>query len=213
MKRFQIFLNTLFLLVISMQGFTQVEVILSINQPPEFGFEIINQDTTIVRGDSITLGTDLIVFGGSGDYLYSWSSGVTLNDSTVINPIAFPDDSTTYVLTVIDANGCSFAIDYKVNVRMYPVNVPSVKLQNQFLTAKLFPNPNDGKFKIELTGEPQDEINLYIIDSSGRTIQKKVVNNFIGQHAEAFELELSSGIYTLLIDSEVQRLQRQFIIQ
>ena len=48
----------------------QTVVTLNVNQPPEFGFEITSTDTTIVRGDSITLGKDLTVFGGSGESTY-----------------------------------------------------------------------------------------------------------------------------------------------
>ena len=45
--------------------FAQKVITLSINQPPEFGFSVSKPDTTIVKGRSVVLGTDLIVFGGS----------------------------------------------------------------------------------------------------------------------------------------------------
>ena len=47
--------------------YAQQVVILNVTQPPELGFSVSKQDTTIVRGSSITLGTDLVVFGGSGE--------------------------------------------------------------------------------------------------------------------------------------------------
>jgi len=40
------------------------------------------------------------------DTCISWSPGLTLNDSTIINPIATPVNTTTYTLTVSDNHGC-----------------------------------------------------------------------------------------------------------
>ena len=190
----------------------QTVVTLNVNQPPEFGFEVSNQDTTIVRGDSIMLGTDLTVFGGSGDYSFFWSPGVYLNDSTMMNPIANPEDTTTYELTVIDNYGCSFSVNYRVSVRAFHVSADYGITENINLMAKLFPNPNGGRFKVQLTGEPQEKIDLTIIDNLGRIILQQAIMNFNGECTEVLELSLSKGIYTLLIRGGDQRIQRQFII-
>ena len=190
----------------------QTVVTLNVNQPPEFGFEIGVNDTTITRGDSITLGQDLTVFGGSGEYTFSWASGETLSDSSLMNPIAFPEDTTTYLLTVSDANGCSFTVSYIVNVKTNSTAVSNDLHKNRTLVAILFPNPTDGKFKVQLKGEPQDNIELSVIDNSGRIITKKVINNFTGEHTETLNLKLPTGIYNLLIFSKDQKINREFII-
>ncbi len=181
--------------------------------PPFRYFEPGNQDTTIVRGESIILGKDLTVYGGSGEYSFFWSPGKSLNDSTIMNPVTSPEDTTNYQLTVADNYGCSFTINYKVNVQMYPTTVPSVNEQSSVLTAKLFPNPNSGKFKVQLNGKPQKKIELIVIDNLGRTIQEQTVKNFMGEHTKELEMVLPNGIYTLLINTEIIRLQRQFIIK
>jgi hypothetical protein len=100
----------------------QKEVKIMVKQPPEFSFLVSNQDTTIIKGRSVVLGTDLVVFGGSSEYHYSWSPAATLDDSTLFNPLATPIDSTVYILTVTDNLGCSFSISYKVNTRESLVN-------------------------------------------------------------------------------------------
>jgi len=211
-KKLIILINLLFLFCFN-ESFSQVNVVLAVHQPPEFGFEVISTDTTIVRGDSLTLGKDLTVFGGSGDYTFIWTPGSTLNDSTVMNPIATPEDTTTYNLTVLDNYGCSFSVDYKVSVRAFPVSVNDRLEKTNSLFAKLFPNPNDGKFRVELTGKPQEKIKLLILDQMGRIIQQQELNNFLGNQTETFELKLPDGVYTLLIITDSERLQRQFIIQ
>ena len=191
--------------------FAQKVVILSVNQPPEFGFSVSKPDITIVKGRSVVLGTDLIVFGGSGDYSYTWSPGATLNDSTIVNPLATPLDTTTYLLTVTDNFGCSFSVNYTVNARNPLVNSELISSQKT-LHAVLFPNPNDGKFKVKLTGVPAEKIELTIIDNTGKVVKRQTTYNFTGDHTEILQLKLVTGIYTLHIDSRAETLSRQFII-
>ena len=68
----------------------QKVIVLSVNQPPEFGFSVEKTDTTIVRGASVELGTGMAVFGGEGEYFYRWEPAETLSDSTILNPVATP---------------------------------------------------------------------------------------------------------------------------
>lgn len=205
--------SLIFLLFLSipLNPFAQKVVKLSVKQPPEFGFSVSKPDTTIVKGRSVVLGTDLIVFGGSGEYKYNWSPNATLNDSTIINPVATPLDTTTYMLTITDKYGCSFSVNYKVNARNPLVNSELVSSQ-QNVQAVLFPNPNDGKFKIKLTGVPAEKIELSIFDSTGKIVKNQTIQNFTGDHTEMLQLKLVSGIYTLYIDSGTETLSRQFII-
>jgi Fe2+ transport system protein B len=80
------------------------------------------------------------------------------------------------------------------------------------LMAVLFPNPNEGKFKVKLTGLPSKKIELTVCDISGKTIKRQTIHNFNGDHTELIQLELISGVYTLLINSSNETLSRQFII-
>jgi hypothetical protein len=189
----------------------QKEIKLMVKQPPEFSFLVSNQDTTIVKGRSILLGTDLVIFGGSSEYYCSWSPAATLDDSTFFHPLASPMDTTVYILKVTDKFGCSFSVNYKVNVRESMVN-SEIIAESQKLMAVLFPNPNDGKFKVKLTGFPTKKIDLTICDTSGKIIKRKNVHNFNGDHTEILQLELISGVYTLFINSDNVCLSRQFII-
>jgi len=201
---------TLFL-VFSFFTNAQKVITLSVTQPPEFGFSVSKQDTTIVKGRSVILGTDLIVFGGSGEYQYSWSPTATISDSTIVNPVATPLDTTTYLLTVTDKFGCSFSVNYTVNARNPLVNSNLISSQ-QNLQATLFPNPNNGKFKVKLTGVPAEKVEFTIFDNTGKIIKMQTIHNFTGVHTESLQFELVSGIYTLNIDSGIETLSRQFII-
>jgi hypothetical protein len=190
--------------------FAQRDINLHINQPPELGFVLNKQDTTIQKGGSVVLDAGLIISGGEGDYLYSWYPSETLNNSNILKPVASPAETTTYVLTVFDEGGCSFSIDYTVKVNL-GVAIEDVGLNNYF-TAILYPNPNLGEFKVNLNGPPAPKIEMYIYDSGGKVIKTQIIKNFSGNHTENIQIKLVSGVYTLLINSKEKNLSRQFII-
>jgi hypothetical protein len=192
--------------------FAQKVITLSVNQPPEFGFSVGKTDTTIVRGAAVELGTDMTVFGGSGEYLYHWGPTETLSDSTILHPVATPADTTEYILTVTDQNGCSFSVGYTVNVREKTVNVP-FESQSQTLQAVLFPNPSDGTFKVKITGKAVPKIELLLYFEKGELLKQQTLSHFTGEHMETFRLERVSGVYTLQIVAGDERISRQFIIQ
>jgi gliding motility-associated-like protein len=58
---------------------------------------------SISTGDSIRL---LATIAPSGTYTYSWSPGLTLNDSTILQPMAKPAATTLYTLTATNSLGC-----------------------------------------------------------------------------------------------------------
>ena len=197
--------------ILPLYTLAQVEITLQINQPPEFGFDVLKQDTTIVIGGSLELGSDIIIVG-TGEYKYSWSPSVFLNDSTILNPVATPTDTTTFVLTIYDNNGCSFSVNYTVNVREVAAGVLDIARDEFPLKVVLFPNPNNGLFKVQFKGSPGKDIKLFVVDNMGRYIYNKNIANFEGEHTETIQLNLSSGTYALEVISSDTRLQRQFII-
>ncbi len=57
-------------------------------------------DVWLCPGDNVQL-------NATGGITYSWSPTTGLNDPNIADPIASPTDSTTYIVTVTDGNGCS----------------------------------------------------------------------------------------------------------
>lgn len=62
-------------------------------------FAQAGSDQTICEGEQATL-------TGSGGSSYSWSPVLPLSNSNSANPVARPADTTLFVLTIRDANGC-----------------------------------------------------------------------------------------------------------
>ncbi|MDP4199833.1 MAG: hypothetical protein Q8922_14200 [Bacteroidota bacterium] len=72
-------------------------------------------DKTMCLGSSVQIGKTI------ARYQYSWSPGKSLFDSTVARPIALPTQTTTYVVSVTDTNGCQNTDTVIVNVNNPPV--------------------------------------------------------------------------------------------
>ncbi len=67
------------------------------------------EDTSIIRGRNIKL-------RGKGGLTYTWSPAIALSDPAVANPIASPQETTTYTLTVTTQEGCVFTDEVTVTV-------------------------------------------------------------------------------------------------
>jgi RHS repeat-associated protein len=77
-------------------------------------------DTSICLGSSITIGGRPTVSGGSGSFSYVWSPSAGLDATNVANPVCTPSDTTTYMVTVTDANGSIATSSVKVSVKPLP---------------------------------------------------------------------------------------------
>ena len=64
-----------------------------------------NPEADAGPGEAICFG-DSIQLLGSGSIQFGWSPAAFLTDPTIATPVAFPDTTTTFFLTVTDANGC-----------------------------------------------------------------------------------------------------------
>lgn len=70
-------------------------------------------DTTICDGDCAQL-------AATGGVTYTWSPTTGLSDPNIANPVACPTATTTYTVTVTDANGCVDTDDVIVTVNPLP---------------------------------------------------------------------------------------------
>ncbi len=71
---------------------------------------------------------------GSGGTIYSWSPSLSLSDPNIANPIATPDSSTSYTVTVTDTNGCSATSNMTLTV--YPEMFVSIGANQSICTGQ-----------------------------------------------------------------------------
>ncbi len=77
-------------------------------------------------GSSTTL--DVTVTGGELPYVYSWAPAASLSDASAKSPVATPLVTTTYTVTVTDANGCTVTADVTIDIAPPLVATASVDI-------------------------------------------------------------------------------------
>lgn len=140
-------------------------------------------DTSISLGYSITL-------NGSGGTNYSWAPAEGLSNTAAQNPIASPSSTTTYTLTVTDANGCTANNDITITV-----------LEDyKFMFTNLITPNGDGKNDTWYIGNieeyPLCEVSIYNIYNTELFSASPYNNDWNGTHNGK---ELPDGTYYYLL--------------
>jgi gliding motility-associated-like protein len=147
---------------------------------------------TVFAGNdtSITAGQSLILLGsGSGTPL--WSNPSTLSSAGIYNPTATPTVTTTYVLTVMDINGCLNSDGVVVTV---------VQLVFNGVVSNLFtPNGdgiNDFWYVEGIQNFPDNEVFVYNIYGNEVYTKKAYTNDWAGTYNGS---DLPDGTYYYVI--------------
>ena len=86
-----------------------------------FGSEVtISNDTTICEGESVVLEVD-------GASSYQWAPAGSLNNPTIAQPTATPQETTTYTVSARDSDGCTY--EREVTVTVLPDIEPDFEVQ------------------------------------------------------------------------------------
>ena len=166
--------------------------------------------TSFCEGGSVTL-TEIPVGGSS----YQWYKGAAaITGATTTNYVATISGNYKCRVTKI-ATGC-----FK-NSNVISVSVPckSDKFIQDNESINVYPNPNNGNFKIAgLNGRFENagysEIDIKIVNALGETIYVKVgchLNN--DNMYEISAGNLSSGMYMVLVSNKMNKAQSAFIIE
>ena len=77
----------------------------TVNVVPDFTLVMNPANATVCANEIIQLNAN--GQAGFGPFTYNWSNSATLNNNSIVNPLATPLSSTIYTATVIAANGCT----------------------------------------------------------------------------------------------------------
>lgn len=141
-----------------------------------------NNDSICTTGGSVQLNANCT--GCWPGLQYRWWPATGLNDTTILNPIASPTQTTTYYVGLIDtSNTVPCIIDLTDSLTVYVCDSIAKPPSDTVFTFNLYPNPTFGELSLAFTGLSEDVI-LYIYDARGRmaaryaipkgTVQKKI---------------------------------------
>lgn len=120
---------------------------------------IIEATTGAVLGNDGT--ADITVTGGTLPYNFAWSDGTSNEDLSDANP-------GSYTITVTDFNGCILT----ENVTIGGVITGNSPLSEEFFN--YFPNPTSDLLNLEISLNQLSEIQIQVLDLSGRVMLDRV---------------------------------------
>jgi len=180
---------------------TYYVVVRDTNLCSKIGSTIIIDDPSTVTGiisstpdtGGVAVGTASIssVSGGNIPYTYSWSNGSNSSNATGLT-------TGTYTVTVTDASGCTYVDN---------VFVGTVTDVREFTDANvkinIYPNPNNGLFRIDIKALEAMEIDLKIVNLVGQEVYYERITVTKGVNQKTVDLsEYSVGVYncSVLVD-------------
>ncbi len=156
---------------------------LTVYNKPTVG--ITADKTVICKGEIISL-------TGNGASSYSWSTGASA--STVTYTLG-ADVTYYYSVTGTDNNGCKNVASFSITASKC-VGLEEHQIKG---SARVFPNPNTGRFQLELSSASSGAVTIEIYNSRGQLLQTNKAEGTIG----TFDLSAeSAGMYFIKIIGE-----------
>lgn len=151
-------------------------------QPDALSLSLTVTQVTVNGGSDGAV--DLSVSGGTAPYTYAWSNGAATQDIGNLT-------AAVYSVVVTDANGCTASGSAAVTG---PVSVFNVAAADKL---KIFPNPNDGNFEIEMEGREHFNT-IELLDPLGQTVYSAIsgTSAFSGKRISV-KAKLDKGIYII----------------
>jgi hypothetical protein len=183
-------------------------IIVTRNTPVSFTTQPVDVNATV--GDNVTF---TAAASGSGTLSYQWqkdlsnlSNGGTitgaLTNTLHINPVASPDAG-TYTCVVTGTCGAVSSSD-----AILTVSVSVEELAKYGIS--LYPNPSDGKFKVNFD-KTQKSVKIEITDISGKVLYQKE-----NQNISSSSIDLSNyakGLYMIKISTDSKTVSTQLIFK
>ncbi|OYU97624.1 MAG: hypothetical protein CFE21_04845 [Bacteroidetes bacterium B1(2017)] len=198
------------ILVTDADGCTQLESIL-IQVIGSQIFLHVGNNQIIQKGSSTLLGQKPLATGGSPPYHYLWKPAQSINNDTLENPLATPDSTTLYRVTVIDAYGSTQSDSVLVQVSTKPsgLNVPE-----GWQTWKVYPNPTKSIIVFQgLILAQSNTLSIEVFDLMGRLVRTYVLREIDRTNPELDLGEIIPGVYTIRIGSDNNFQSKKLIIQ
>lgn len=169
----------------------------------------INSPVITLGNDTTICITHLLTLEADGTFAaYNWSDGSTGNNMQIDASVQ-GINSTAYSLTVTDENGCTGEASIMVTVDA----CQGIEDHNNQIGVSIFPNPNKGKFTLEITGETNGQALVSIANAAGEVVYtNKFAITQSGQRA-ALDLNIGSGVYFMKVETANGNVTRKLVIR
>ncbi len=139
---------------------------------------------------------------------YSWDFGDFSNSSAASPAHAYAANG-SYTVTLTATNGnCTDVITYTL-----VISVGLNEIEN-FTDVKLYPNPTNANTTLEFENQSANEATVTIINQLGQIITVQNVQLEQGNNSiELNTIELNNGLYTVVLQTENNSVNRRLIIQ
>lgn len=170
----------------------------TVSEPQDISTSYSFSDTII--NDEKRIKIDLLVTGGTASYSFEWSNNETSED------IIIPDSTFNYEVIITDSNGCLDSLNILVT------SIDKINSANSYHFV-VYPNPNEGRFTIDISGKPNEKLVMMLSDVNGKVISKEMIQNFNGKYAYEQSVGLSPGMYYISLISEATTLTKSIIVK
>lgn len=147
--------------IVLFQGARSQETIIKVpfSQPKKLIADA-GDNQVLITGQSITLGQDVSITGGTPEYSYKWKDNENNEYSTLSITVS---DAGKYYLTVTDEQHCT-AVD-SVNIALYT----TIEKNKEGGGFSVFPNPSSGLFYFKVKA-PENTISIEVASAEGRVV-------------------------------------------
>ncbi|MEM9991151.1 MAG: gliding motility-associated C-terminal domain-containing protein, partial [Bacteroidota bacterium] len=102
---------------------------------------------------------------GNGEYTVTWNNTSTLSRDDVPNPVASPEETTVYGVTIEDENGCFINDEVEITVLVDPCDQPHIFVPNAFT-----PNRDGVNDVLYVRGLHIDELDFVVHNRWGQQV-------------------------------------------
>ncbi|HNG88934.1 MAG TPA: PKD domain-containing protein, partial [Saprospiraceae bacterium] len=191
------------------------DVTLEVTNP--FGTSTITKPNYITvqgfpsTGFSYTTSSGTVTFSNTSTNAvsYSWNFGDGSAPSTEVNPTHTYTANGTYTVELTAVNNCGAAtLQQQVTVTITAVD--EVSWLDAF---RLYPNPNDGHFRVEMSGPAHGELEFTLFDALGRPLRREVADFGSGNLSRDFAYgSLAAGVYALRVQAGTESVLWHFVV-
>lgn len=173
---------------------------ITITEPPTM---VLTANTTPDTNNASIGMAWVTVSDGTPPYSYEWGGPIDVTTDTATGLI-----SANYTITVTDSNGCVDSVEFTVG------NFTGLETFNLGNNIRIFPNPNTGRFTLEMDLQEITRLNIKLYHFTGQLIHTEKIGNYTGNYVLQMDLtNYTKGIYNIQIATDTGITTRKIVYQ